>query len=105
MVLVLNLRFGQGGFERNRPVDRLLAAIDQLLVYERSQCSQDLCFVGGVLGFIFMVPVAQNAQSFKLSALDGNPMLRKGVALFPQFSCGHLFASCSDLLGDLMLDG
>ena len=80
MILVFDFRFGEGCFVGNRPVNGLLAAVDQVGIYERCEGAENLCFVGRMFSFVLSIPVSQYAEASELAALDIDPMLGKCIA-------------------------
>ncbi len=105
VIFVLDLGFRERRFKRNRPVDRLLTAVNEVLRDEARESANDIGFVSGVFRFVLRLPVSEDAQTFKLARLFLDPALRKGIAELTQFAGRYRFFLGLKFSRDLLLDG
>ena len=84
VLLVLDLGLRERRFEGDRPIDRLLASVDDALFDERGEDTQDVRLKGGRLGLVFVGPVREDAEPLELRRLLGDPRLGEGVAEAPE---------------------
>ena len=69
LVLVFDLGFGERGLARDGPIHRFLGTIDEALLDEAGEATEDLAFVGGVHRAVFRSPVGEDAEALELAAL------------------------------------
>ena len=82
MLLVLDFRFGQSRLKGNRPIDGLLASVDETVLHEAGEGPENVGFVGGGLRLVLILPVRENAQALELRRLCCDPGFGKFVAQF-----------------------
>jgi|GEM_PF-2081882 len=104
MVFVFDFRFGQGGFERNRPVNGFFAAVNEALFDEGGEGAHDVRFKRRRFCLIFVFPVGEDAQPFELRRLRGNPGFGKRVAFGAQLGSGDGLVFLPQLVRDLLFD-
>ena len=105
VVAVFDFGLGEGGFEGDGPVNRLLTAENDALLDEGGEGADDVRFVSGVLGLILIGPVGLHPEALELAGLSFDPALGKGIAAGAAFGGRDLFAGILDLTGHLLLDG
>ena len=91
-ILILHLRFGEGGLRTRAPEDGFFLAIDEAFFHETGEGADHAGLVGRIEREVGMLPVAQNAQSAKLTALDvdkfAGVFLRAAAHLGGREACG-----------------
>lgn len=105
MVLVFDFGLGEGGFERNGPVNRFLRAIDEALFDESGERADDVGLVGGGLGLVFSGPIGEDAEALELLGLAGDPAFGKGIAERTHLGGRDLLIFRLELTHHLLLDG
>ena len=106
MVLVFDLGFGERGAAGNAPIDRLFAAIHETFFDDVGKQAQLVGLVFLVERQIWIIPVAEDAETFELLALDINIFAGVGFAGFADGGgVGAGVASLAHFLGNLEFDG
>ena len=98
---VFDFRLGESGLRPGAPVDRLHALVDQAFFHERAERADDLAFVFGGERKVRVIPIAQNAQTPELTALDVDEFA--GVSL--GFLADFQGRESAGFLDDLEFDG
>ena len=70
LLLILDLGLGKRGLRPGAPKDRLLAAVDESLLDHVPERTDDRGLIPGIQRQVGMLPVTENTQPAKLSALD-----------------------------------
>ena len=104
VVLVLDLGLGEGGLEGDRPVNGLLAAVDEALFDERGERAQDVGFEGRGLRLVLVLPIREHADALELTRLLGDPAFGEFVALGAELGGRERQVLLLDVLADLLLD-
>ena len=105
VVLILDLRLGQGGLVVIAPVHGLQALVDIALVIHLAEDLDLLGLEAGVHGLIGVLPVAQNADALEALHLHVDIVLGELVAGGAELGHGHGLAVELVLLDDGALDG
>jgi hypothetical protein len=82
MVGVLDLGVGQGCFARRTPVNRFLRAVDVAVPGQVAEYLHNDRFVGRRQGQVRIIPVAENAETLELAALDIDELAGESRVLF-----------------------
>ena len=105
VVLILDLRLGQGGLVVGAPVHGLEALVDVALLVH---CTEDLDLLGlkaGIHGLVGVLPVAHHAHALEAVALDIDVVVGKLMAGTAELRDAHGLVVQLVLLDDGGLDG
>jgi len=69
LVLIFDLGFGEGGLARDRPIHRLLRAIDEALLDEAGEAGEDFGFIRRIHRAVFGLPIGEDAEALELATL------------------------------------
>ena len=105
VLVVLDLGLGEGRPARDAPVDGLLRFVDEVLVEEGRELPDDRRLIPGLHGQIRMLPLAHDAETLELLALDRDEALRVAAAFAPELEGAHPGLLRSEIAIDLQLDG
>src|SRR6266511_3381026 len=81
-LLVFHFGFGQRSLRTCAPKNRLLRLINETFLNEYGESAQDFRFIFGIHRQIRILPIAKDAQSLELLALDVDELSRKRFRLF-----------------------
>jgi len=105
VVVVLDLRLGEGGLAGRAPVDRLHPAVDVSVEVHPAEAADDGGLVGGVEREVRPLPVAEDAEPLELLPLDVDEPERVVARLLPEPRPVDLVLAHLELLHQLVLDG
>ena len=105
VLVVLDLGLGQGGAARDAPVDRLLGLVDQVLVHEAGELSDDRGLVARGHREVGVVPLAQDPEALELRPLHPHELLGVLAAGPAELHRRHLPLLRPQGAVDLQLDG
>ena len=103
-VLVFELRVGEGGLIRGRPVDGLEPLVDQPVLDEPGEHLQRRRLVGGRHRQVRVGPVAEDAEPLELLRLHADVLRGVVAALLAHLDRRHLPQLRPQVLCDLVLD-
>ncbi len=105
VVAVFDFRFCEGSCVRDRPVDRLLGAVNEFLLHKAGECFELSGFVFGVDGPVFVVPITEHTEALELTSLDLAELVGELGAGFTHFEwCVVGAASFLQLAGNFLLN-
>ena len=84
-ILVFDFGFGQRGLCTSAPKNRLQAFVNEALFDKDRESTENFSFVSGVECQIGVLPIAKDAESLELFALDIHVLARKRFGLLPYF--------------------
>ena len=80
MVFVFDFGLGERGAAGDAPINRLFAAVNEILLHDIRKQPQLVGLVFLIQGEVRVVPITQHAKALELFALDFNVFASRGFA-------------------------